>query len=96
MYGLSEAREVHEGKMGIHFDLQAILSYHRDGHLPEEFNKDQRKKFRKRAAKFVFQRGKLFRSSKRKNPVPGGEYLHVVVDPGEQLEIARKEHRQEK
>ena len=79
--------------MGVHFDLQTILEYHRDGRLPEDMNKDQRANFRNSADKFRFKKGKLLKRSKRLHPVPGGEYVRVVVSRAEQLEVTRKEHR---
>ena len=79
--------------MGRHFDLQAIYDDHHEGRIPEGLDKAQRWNFRKSADKFSFKKGKLLKPTKRANPIPGGEYLKVVVSRAEQLKVARKLHR---
>ena len=79
--------------MGKHIDLRLILEYHRDGTVPAGFDKDQRKNFRLSADKFIFDKGKLYRKSKRSYPIPGAERLLVIVSETDQLDVTKREHR---
>ena len=78
--------------MPRHFNLRAILEYYQFDKIPDGLDNDQRKNFRKSANKFRFERGKLYRPSKRGNPIPGGEKVLVVIEEEQQEEITRKEH----
>ena len=80
-------------KMGRHIDLQLVLDYHRDGVMPAGFDKDQRKNLRISAEKFLFDKGKLYRKSKRSCPLPGAERVLVILSKRDQLDVTRREHR---